>query len=90
MENVKILSPAAFQSIVCGNSGEVAAGTDHAQDIVSVHQQPGMNPQNESSKPCSFKKIGEPRPACSEFSAVNIENTGNAHRPLILATESTF
>lgn len=69
LENVKILSPAAFRSTVCGSSGEMAAGTDHAQDTVSVHQQPGMKPQNGSSEPCSFKKMGEPRPACSEFSA---------------------
>ena len=31
--NVKILSPAAFQSKVCGRAGEVAAGTDHIQDV---------------------------------------------------------
>lgn len=69
LENVKVLSPAAFRSTVCGSSGEMAAGTDHAQDTVRVHQQPGMNPHNGSFKPRSFKKMGEPQPACSELSA---------------------
>lgn len=46
--NVKILSPAPFQYKVCGSSGEMAAGTDHIQDVVNIHQQLGDNqrPQN--------------------------------------------
>lgn len=58
--NVKILSPVAFQSKVCGSSGEMAAGTDHIQDAVNVHQQlwDDQSPQNESSEPGSFKKMG--------------------------------
>lgn len=58
--NVKILSPAAFQSKVYGSSGEMAAGTDHIQDVLNVRQQlwDNQSPQNESSEPCSFKKTG--------------------------------
>lgn len=65
--NVKILSPAAFQSEVYGSSGEMAAGTDHIQDVLNIRQKLGDNqsPQNESS----FKKMCQPQPACSEFSA---------------------
>lgn len=58
--NVKILSPAAFRSKVYGSSGEMAAGTDHVQDVLNARQQLGDNqsPHNESSEPCSFKKAG--------------------------------
>ena len=79
--NVKILSPAAFQSKVCGSAGEMAAGTDHVQDVGSVPQQQGDNqsPENESSESRSFQKMSEPPFACLECSACKHSDAGNTH-----------
>lgn len=85
MVNVKILSPAAFQSKVCGSAGEMAAGTDHVQDVGSVPQQRGdnQNPQNQSSESRSFQKMSESPFACLEYSACKHLDAGNTHPYLI-------
>lgn len=83
--NVKILSPAAFQLKVCGSAGEMAAGTDHVQDVGSVPQQRGdnQNLQNQSSESRSFQKMSESPFACLEYSACKHLDAGNTHPYLI-------
>lgn len=79
--NVKILSPAAFQSKVCGRAGEVAAGTDHIQDVGSGRWQRGdsQRPPNASSASRALQKRRAPQFARSECAACAQSGAGNTH-----------